>query len=125
MSSRGRHTSAIAITTRCRIPPLNSKGYCRARCGGVGDAHAAEHLHGAGERRRPAHPAVDPQRLGHLLAHAVDGAERGHRLLEDHPRPAAAHREQPRIARRQREDVDLLGLSAPSPAPARSVTEPP
>ena len=46
MSSSGLQESAIAMTTRCRMPPESSCGYCPSRRDGLGDADLREQLDG-------------------------------------------------------------------------------
>ncbi len=62
-----------------------------------GHAHPLQHLGGAAPGFAAGRPAVCHQHLGELLAHAQVGVERGHRVLEDHRDPVAAHRLQPRL----------------------------
>ena len=46
------------MSTRCRMPPENSCGYCRARRLGVGDAGLAHQLDGPLAGRRAGRDAV-------------------------------------------------------------------
>ena len=62
---------------------------------GVGQADQPQQLDRPGARRRPAHVLVDQQGLGDLLVERVQRVQRGHRLLEDHRDPVAAHPPQP------------------------------
>jgi hypothetical protein len=93
ISRRGRPASAIAIITRCFMPPENWKGNsCSRRSGrGCPPRRAAGRL-GA---RRLAAQAVGGERLDDLRAHAHHRVEAGGGLLEDHADAPAAH---PRIA---------------------------
>ena len=50
ISSRGPQASAIAIITRCRMPPESSCGYCAHAPLGLGDADLAQHLDGVRHR---------------------------------------------------------------------------
>jgi len=49
----------------------------------VGDMDELQHLDGPVHRRAVRQLVMRAERLGDLLAHRVDGVERGHRLLED------------------------------------------
>ena len=49
-----------------------------------------EEPHRLGERRLPAHAAMQDERLGDLRADPVQRVQRGHRLLKDHRDPVAA-----------------------------------
>ena len=51
---------------------------------GTGDAHDAQHLDGSRPGVLLGHVGVGADGLDNLVAHAVDGVERGHGLLEDH-----------------------------------------
>ena len=51
---------------------------------GVGHADAAQHLRGVLPGLRLVHVQVDEHAFGDLVADGVDGAQRAHRLLEDH-----------------------------------------
>ncbi len=90
--SDGSQDSAIAIITRCRMPPENSCGNERYRRSGSGmptrRISSTRPLGGL----RPVHAEVHLGPLGDLLADAHDRVERAHRLLEDHRdlRPADA-----------------------------------
>ena len=57
----------------------------------AGDANQAQHLDGAGPRLVLLHVGVGLDGLHDLVAHAVDGVERRHGLLEDHRDLVAAH----------------------------------
>ena len=83
--------SAMAIIARCRKPPENWCGYCRAR------KRRLRHG-GAFQRRDDATTyflaretgSVRANRFRNLRANAHDGIERGHRLLKNHGDVAAA-----------------------------------
>ena len=69
-STSGSLASAIAIIARCRMPPENSCGYCRARALGLRDADLGEQVDG-----RPVAAAlrtfvVHADHLGDLVADA-------------------------------------------------------
>ena len=53
--------------------------------GGAGHADQPEHLHRAVQRGPPAGAAVQPDRLGDLVADGLRRVQRGQRVLEDHP----------------------------------------
>ena len=67
-------------------------GSASTRRSGVGDADRVEQLDRRARAPRPRRcRAVGPDRLDDLVADPVDGVERGHRVLEDHRDPLAAH----------------------------------
>ena len=75
---------------------------------GVANTDQAQQFERARARRRRRHVLVDQQYLGDLLIERVQRVQRGHRLLEDHRDPVAAHLPQPR---RRRPD-HLLAVEA-------------
>jgi hypothetical protein len=79
---------------------------------GVVDLHLADQLEHARLRLRPAHPLVQPQRLGDLPADRLQRVERPDGILEDEPHPAAAHAGEPRLV----EPDQLVALEADRPA---------
>ena len=91
ISSFGLQASAIAIITRCRMPPDSWCGYSPMRRCGLRDVHEAQHVDGPVERRLAVEPLVQGQRLGDLPADRQHRVQRGHRLLEDHRDLVAAH----------------------------------
>ncbi len=70
---------------------------------GVGHAHEPEHLQGPGPGGRRGDVAMQRHRLGDLGADREHGIQARHRLLEDHPDPAAADLPQGRL--RQRHEI--------------------
>ena len=91
MSTVGSLARAIAIIARCRMPPENSCGYCRARSAGVRDADLGEQVDGPAPRRGLRRPRVRRDHLGDLVADAEHRVQRRQRVLEDHREVAAAH----------------------------------
>ena len=65
----------------------------------LGDADEAEHLDRAVPRLRLRHVVVDADRLDDLLAHLVEGMQRGQRVLEDHRDVVAAQPAQVGVGR--------------------------
>src|SRR5204862_3165013 len=57
----------------------------------IGDADLVEELGGACQGYPVAHPLMEGDRLGNLVADPMHGIERGHRLLKDHRDLIAAH----------------------------------
>ena len=84
ISSFGLQASAIAIITRCRMPPDSWCGYSPIAPLGFGDVDEAQHVDRLGERRGAAEPLMQGQGLGDLPADRQHRVERGHRLLKDH-----------------------------------------
>jgi hypothetical protein len=84
-------TSAMAITTRWRMPPESWCGYSLARCAGAGMPTVSSILTGAVPRLAFGAGAVNPHHLGDLIANGEDGIQSRHRLLEDHRDASAAH----------------------------------
>lgn len=66
----------------------------------VGDADAAQHVHGDRERGPLRHLVVDAVRLGDLVADRVEGVHRGERVLEDHGDLLAAPGPHPLLGQR-------------------------
>ena len=66
----GSHASAIAIITRCRIPPESWCGYSSQPPLGRGDAHEVEQLDRAPARVAAREVEVPLQHLGDLPADA-------------------------------------------------------
>ena len=92
ISMAGLHASAIAIITRCRMPPDSWCGYSSTRCAAAGmptrSSISMARVRACGARQL----LVEDQRLDDLLAARVDRIQRGHRLLEDHRDLLAADR---------------------------------
>ena len=84
MSTAGSLASAIAIIARCRMPPENSCGYCRARSPGLGMPTSASRSTARAARRGLRRPRVRRDHLGDLVADAEHRVERRQRVLEDH-----------------------------------------
>ena len=116
MSSSGLEASAIAIITRCRIPPENSCGYCvEPRRGGL-HPDLGEQLHRALEGFGLARVACGADRLDQLVPdrlHRVEGAER---VLEDHRDAAAAHAPEHIVLRAAQLEAAELDRAATDPA---------
>ena len=83
MITSGSHDSAMAITARCRIPPLNSWGYRSINCGSsptMRNRRATRSLASANVDSMPwASIALD-----HLLPDPVHRVQGIHRRLEHH-----------------------------------------
>ena len=103
----GSHASAIAIITRCRIPPESWCGYSSTRRSGDGMRTRSS----SSIVRRRASPResdeMASQHLADLVADLEGRVERRHRLLEDErdlasADRAAAARSRPRAGRRRR-----------------------
>ena len=101
----GSRAMAMAMSTRCRMPPDSSCGYWRARSLRVGEPDAVEQLErpGAAIVRRSRAP-VDAEHLADLGADRLHRVERDARVLRDQADPRAAHR-LPGAARDQAGDV--------------------
>src|SRR5689334_9631195 len=84
MMSSGSSAIAMAIMTRCRIPP-------EIWCGGGRDDRPFHQLDRLGPGVLAGHAPVQGEHLAELLAHAQHGVEGGQRVLEDHRHPRAAH----------------------------------
>ena len=91
ISSSGFDASAIAIITRCRMPPENSCGYCVEPRPRRLHADLGEQLDGALDGFGLARVGVEADRLDQLVADRLDRVERAERVLEDHRDPPAAH----------------------------------
>ncbi len=89
-STFGSLASAIAIMARCRMPPENSCGYCRARAFGFGIPTSASRSMALLVGRRLAHLLVHAHHLGDLVAHPEHRVQRRQRVLEDHRDVVAA-----------------------------------
>ncbi len=57
---------------------------------GIGELDAFQGLLGRGSGFAGAHVAMQPQRLGHLVADVHDRIQGGHRLLKNHRQPVTA-----------------------------------
>ena len=79
----GRQATAMAIITRCRIPPESWCGYSPRRRRGQRDADEVEQLGRPVGHGRAAHALVPPQHLADLATDGQHRVERGHGLLED------------------------------------------
>ena len=92
MSSRGLHESAIAIITRCRMPPDSSCGYALSRRRGseIPTSYRANPRQCWYACRR-ADALMQRDGFDDLIADGVDRIQRRHRLLEDHRDVFAAH----------------------------------
>ena len=75
----------MAISTRWRMPPDSSCGYCRARAAGR-DAGALERVDGGDRGTAAVGQAVDPQHLGDLVADALHRVQRHRGVLRDRRR---------------------------------------
>ena len=101
ISTSGSPLSAIAIMTRCRIPPENSCGYASIRDAGCAEPDLPEQLDrtragsGFGQRR------VEPDRLDQLVPDPQDGIECRERVLVDHRHATAADPGQLALAHRR------------------------
>ena len=115
ISSDGETASAIAMTTRCAIPPDSSYGYRRMTRPGSGDLHLAQHLLGRCRRLVRRLPG-DPEHLGDLPARPQRRVERPPRFLVDH-----RHRAGPQVAQRRgvhRQRVQPVDADRPGAHPA-------
>ena len=90
ISSSGSQASAMAIITRCRMPPENWCGIVVQALLGAGNAHHLEQLDGAPLRAGMLELLVRLQHLGQLPLDGQDRVQRGHRVLEDHGQPIPA-----------------------------------
>src|SRR5208282_3580833 len=93
ISNCGRFTTAIAIITRCRMPPESWCGSPGSRLSAPAfRRHAAtgddrDGCHGLNRKPgslAPGTRAVSPHRFGDLVADSHHGIEGGHRFLKDH-----------------------------------------
>ena len=91
ISNRGSHTSAIAIITRCRMPPEKLIGYIVGAVARRWDADRRQRLDGALARLACRDWKMRAHRLGDLMADGEHRIECAHRLLKDHADAAAAH----------------------------------
>ena len=98
ISSSGSQASAMAIITRCAMPPDNSCGIGPGSCLWLGDAHFGEHLDDLLllDVLRPV--AVEFEHFLDLRSGAVDRVQRSRRLLEDHRDVLAAEASAPRTS---------------------------
>ena len=103
--ARGRTHRAMAMTTRWRMPPDSSCGYCRRRRSGSGIPTDRSRVT-AVSRGGAVEVGVDLERLGDLLADAHHGVERRHGVLEDHRHLRAPVRPQRGVV----EAVDALAV---------------
>ena len=87
--SSGSSASAIAITTRWRMPPDSSCGYARTRPRSIPDH--LEQVAGPRERRSLADAVVGLEHVDELVADPHDRVEHVHRALEDQRDVAPAH----------------------------------
>ena len=104
ISSGGPAAIAIAISTRCRIPPDSSCGYCRATHRRVGQPGPAEQLDRVQGGPAAIGQPVDPQHLGDLGADPQHRVEGQPGVLRDQADPPAPDRPQPGL--RQRGQVE-------------------
>ena len=84
---------------------------------GIGHPHQFEHLERPAPCLGPRHIAMQEHRLGDLVADREDGIEARHRLLEDHPDAATAHRPQLRLG--QRHQIQHVATGIPKQNLAR------
>ena len=84
MRSAGLQASAMAITTRWRMPPENSCGYCVTRSSGEGTPTSRSSSTARASARLARQALVLDEHLADLVADGIDRVERRHRLLEDH-----------------------------------------
>ena len=78
----GLSASAIAMITRCRMPPESSCGYARTRRRSMPTSSSSSPARASAARLRDA--LVRAHHVDELVADAHDGVERVHRALEDH-----------------------------------------
>ena len=91
ISNRGSQTSAIAIITRCRMPPDKLIGYIVTQLRGDGMPTAASASTARSLRLACRDWKMRAHRLGDLMADGEHRIECAHRLLKDHADAAAAH----------------------------------
>src|SRR5204863_6395978 len=84
-----------------------------------GDADAPEHLDGLVARAARVDGLVEQDRLVDLVADAVDGTERRHRLLEDQRDLGAADRAHLRAVRVELRQIDRLIAAAGARPPTK------
>ncbi len=107
-STCGRHASAMAIITRCRMPPDSWCGYSSSRRAASGMRTLSSMSSAARPRLGSRYRAVQAHRLGKLVADAQRRIERAHRVLEDHRDGLAADmRQLPLAQSEQRLAVEL------------------
>jgi hypothetical protein len=96
-SKLGAVEPAIAISTRCRIPPESSCGYWRSLCSGA--VMCTKRKSSTSRSRNPWPPDVAARRqhLAQLIADGKERIEGRHRILQDHRDLAAA--QLPQLAR--------------------------
>jgi hypothetical protein len=92
--------------------PRHLVGVVRRALLRLGDADERQHVHRPLEALRAADALVADHRLGDLVADGVDGVQRGHRLLEDHPDLAAPDR--PHLALGQAGEVAAAEQDVPA-----------
>nr|BFE70449.1 hypothetical protein GCM10020092_037500 [Actinoplanes digitatis] len=91
ISSGGASAIAEAIRARWRSPPESSYGRCAAFTSGSGTPTEPSSSIAFADRLGAGAPAVQPQRLGHLVPDPAERVERDEGVLEDEADPAAAH----------------------------------
>ena len=84
MSNSGLQDIAIAIITRCLIPPDIWCGYSVTALAGVGDTDFLQHFSGKLPCLVLIFFLMKPDCLDNLLADGINGIQAGHRLLENH-----------------------------------------
>ena len=103
ISSLGLHESAIAIMTRCRMPPDNSWGYWRTRRSGAERPTRRSDSIARLRASRLGHALMEPHGFRDLVADREHRVQAGHRLLEDHRDVVAA--DVAHLVLREREQV--------------------
>ena len=83
ISSAGSQEIAIAIRTRCSIPPESSAGYWSYTCSGSCRPTAVNSSIARCARRPALHAALDAQHLGELLSDGQRRVQVRGRVLED------------------------------------------
>ena len=122
ISSFGLQASAMAIITRCRMPPDSWCGYSRTRRAGAGMPTRVSISTAFCLGVARVHALMQPHRLADLLADGQHRVQAGHRLLEDHRDRVAADVAHLRLGQRQQIaalEADAARRSCPA-APAIS-----
>ena len=91
INRRGSQARAMAMTTRWRMPPESSWGYCAKRRSASWMRTRLSRAIAFSAASAASSPAVLADHLGDLLADGEHRVEAGHRFLEDHRDLVAAH----------------------------------